>query len=289
MPGARSLHSAILCSHGIVHLMPASRPRPLTWLFLLATLVIDVAVLLLGLGERPLSYLVIGFVIGQMFWVGSWLVAGDAHRLARGATFVIAAMGLTTVVEYSNHGGPGDWGRTFGAVAVLASASAASTAVVLIILRRWDDLRGHRARADYRFPLIELFGWTIVVALASVALRWARFGQLLSQAAQFAHAIAIAATSGLIYALFLSREAKASLARCVVVAAAIVAVVAAGTSSRVGADRDLYYGFFWSCTYLACLIIVDRLDRGMRAPPSSELPQVGLLNLPVDDDPVAGD
>jgi hypothetical protein len=140
------------------------RERPLTWLFILATVVVDLALPVTWEG----SPILVGAVIGQIAAVSIWTVIGHPHRLIRGSLIVVAFGALALM----GHPSPSLSSRALSFAAVY-SPIVVLTSLVIVWLRNKIRFRFNEALspAPLRIPLIELFGWTIVVAIASLGVR----------------------------------------------------------------------------------------------------------------------
>ena len=151
------------------------RDRPLTWLFILATVVVDLA-LFYG-GKEPVFE---GIVVGQVAAVAIWTVVGHSHRLTRGSLLVVA-VGVLAILPVS--------GNYEVALTFMASYSivivATSSVVVWLRDRVLTRLNGDREKAPLKVPLIEFFGWTIVVAVASFGARYIETDRFLEIVLQF--------------------------------------------------------------------------------------------------------
>jgi hypothetical protein len=142
------------------------RDHLLIWLFIAASVVVDLA-LMVGPNRSGDTLAVLkGLVLGQVAELAIWAARGQAHRLARGATLVCATTGLALVTAAAIRLPMAEW---------LAQLSAMALAVLLTALVV-DGLLNRRRAAEQgvqqknlQFPLIELFGWTIVVAVVSFA------------------------------------------------------------------------------------------------------------------------
>jgi hypothetical protein len=159
--------------------MPTFSTRPLTWLLVIATAVLDLAIASNRLWTIDLVYVASGFMVGQLLVAAGWMAAGRVHRLARAAVggIIIFAIAALITVAVSNPGGltAARWGRIFGTVALICGPASASALVIRIA----EKHRSHRSESEVserlRFPLVEAFGWMIVVAVVSTALRFAVF------------------------------------------------------------------------------------------------------------------
>lgn len=147
------------------------RDRPVTYLFLGATVAIDAALASVAL-PRTLQAEMMGLVIGQIALSGAWLTLGSTHRLLRGAAFIAATAALAALVQTVQ--GPlkiTHWHRMLAGVFVIQLVVAAAAALELRMFRRLRLGTPDNATTSLRYPVVELFGWTIVVATASLLLR----------------------------------------------------------------------------------------------------------------------
>jgi hypothetical protein len=142
------------------------RERPLTWLFILATVVVDLA---LSVGrQRPVFS---GILMGQVAAIAIWAVVGQSHRLTRGSLLVVAVGVLAILPEHLSV-----YSSTLTLMAAYALVWVATTLVVVWLRNQVRNrFEGNREKAPLRVPLIEFFGWTIVVAIASFGARYMNF------------------------------------------------------------------------------------------------------------------
>ena len=158
--------------------MPPFRDWPVCWLFLLATATVDAA-LLSGSAVSPWAA---GWVVGQMMVLGLWVVHGEMHRLLRGAIFVAGLGGLSwlvaTVIEpfFLQR-----WFALLAATLAIQGSVAAAAAATAWASRNRQRGAGVAIDEPWQYPLIEIFGWTIIVAAASVLLRYAAMEPLLKK------------------------------------------------------------------------------------------------------------
>lgn len=159
--------------------MPSFRERPLTWLFLIATLCLDAV----ALSTDNESHFANGLALGQLFVVSGWLVLGRAHRVARAALF-ICVIGLLTAPDYiiprlkSNFYVDLTWPVILALLIAMGVSTVANTALWLGLARLGFRGKKEFRLADWQFPLAELFGWTIIVAVGSVGMRLADFSYM---------------------------------------------------------------------------------------------------------------
>ena len=137
--------------------------RPLIWLFVVATVVVD-AVLLAAIRQHDaLTGIVIGLQLGQIAVLAVWASCGPGHRLTRGAVLVLTTALLAISTEMVVGLPTGGW-LTFLAIVALIAWSAGM--LFGVVAKRIEK----ESRKPFRVPLIELFGWTIVAAILSYAI-----------------------------------------------------------------------------------------------------------------------
>ena len=158
--------------------MSEIRQRLATLSFLVATAI--VMVLAAGYGfvhNKPIGAsdvmwrdALIGVILGEAFLVGAYLSTGASHRLARAAVFVLGVLLIASVEHLLLRGfvHNADWRRSSAIIGLLASSSAIGATIARFVRSR---LEAHRGAVSIRFPLIELFSWTIIVAVACAIFR----------------------------------------------------------------------------------------------------------------------
>ncbi|MDC0935707.1 hypothetical protein OAS39_05435 [Pirellulales bacterium] len=161
--------------------MPPFRDRPVTYLFLGAT-----AAVIPALAAPEWTYLdvvwVQGLIIGQIMLSGAWLALGSTHRLARGAVCIAATAGLAAfAMSMQGRLTLHSWHRALARVFMIQLVVAVAVGLALQALQRLKPGTDDTTTAALRFPVVEIFGWTIVVALASLLLRDAEFLHLFLQ------------------------------------------------------------------------------------------------------------
>ena len=145
------------------------RRYPLTILLVIATLVVDLVLTTTRVVEpgsrRPL---LAGLLFGQSAVLALWAAWGGGHRLGRVSVMVIT-VGLVSLAT----GGSALMGR-FHWLAILGGYTVA----VYLVALAFRVVGGYRSRKDaqteepvWQVSLIELFGWTILVAIVSFAAR----------------------------------------------------------------------------------------------------------------------
>lgn len=149
------------------------RDRLLTWLFITASVVLDLALLAAAITSRdPYRFqaLLEGLAFGQIGALAIWTVTGRVHRLARGACLILATGPLTLI---SIHGETRFFQPSLALMATYAVIVMMAVASITIVRRIAESKR--QQQEALQAPLIELFGWTIVVAIASFGSRFMDF------------------------------------------------------------------------------------------------------------------
>lgn len=150
------------------------RRYPLTALLLIATIVVNVVFVTVDLpGRLDRRALFAGLLLGEMGAFAIWAARGSGHRLARVSLLVIASclIGLAT-------GGSAMLDRyQWLAILVGYTFSVYLLAVFISFIRKTAVQRSGVIDSEptWQVSLIELFGWTILVAIASFAARFMEF------------------------------------------------------------------------------------------------------------------
>jgi hypothetical protein len=235
--------------------MSRFRDRPLTWLFILATACLELLAIASLVDDESDWFGAIA--VGQMCLVGALLAAGQAHRLLRAALFLGVPL-LVTIPDYLAKRQPPTnvasyvLGMSLVLSAMAAFFSFATIAVNAICVHRPADV----AKTKFQFPIIEFFGWTIVVAVATLALRAANVGwldsSLLAQAAAF---VAFPAT---LIAYFYAPR------RTWFLKSALVAAAAVSLSSLFAfAENMEWLVVLGAYAYVAGWLLIRRMDEAM--------------------------
>ena len=239
--------------------------RPLTSLFLLATLALH-AVLpeAMGLG---LGY--VGFLVGQMMLLGAWTALGDAHRLIRGAAFVAGTAILAKLINSPNVGGPPSmWYAYLVPIALLQATAGGSAEITRLLCRRFFPADDAHPTKPIQFPVVELFGWTIVVAVASSLLRYATFENI--ERADFYFWLAAFSLAGTCAALVIQPNPTLFRAGMCLATLGFGCLLAgarlSGTSSSVNLTM-LIVAYLYGVGFLVCRHL-DRMASGRTTPPA---------------------
>lgn len=248
--------------------MGTSRRQLVTGLFVVASLCLDVVFLSLADVEAPM----VAMLFGQSFAAGGWLVLGRAHRLTRGAAFVAANLWLAMLAtlrfyEAPNYPQAEAWSSSLTSVAVLSGAAAAATFGWLYLLRwSWPRPSSAPAGKRWQFPLAELFGWTIVVAVASAALRFAKFAELGNQVGELIAMLLFSAVAALLMAMFLGTARRRGPASAIVAAAAVAALFTLAPRFVPSINGEILSIIAGAYVFVAAFIVVQRID-GSQSPP----------------------
>lgn len=182
------------------------RDRPLTWLFIAATMLLDVVIACGDEKQTPflVASLLFGFTLGQVLVLGAWLAVGKLHRLTRGALFVGGQVSLVLVVDSWKREVP-FFDLSKEAVTLFSFLSVCTFCTVVFfryVFKRFSNKEGNSKK--FQFPLIELFGWMIVVALASLVIRGAEYVQLITDPTNIIEFLGTAIVATIIVMLFSS-------------------------------------------------------------------------------------
>lgn len=155
--------------------MTTFRERPLTWLFFIALACVNIAALATDYSKAWYGEL----IAAQAMLSAGWLVLGRAHRLARASVFVSYPLLAAAPDYFGRAGGPFPsllvWDVVLGVLIFISAGTAIAAFVWLAIISTFDREPREPRKARLQFPVAELFGWMIVVAIASVVIRNASF------------------------------------------------------------------------------------------------------------------
>ncbi len=144
------------------------RDRPLTWLFIAATIAVDLVLVVVESDQGLISSVKIGLVLGQLAALAIWSVRGQMNRLARISCLILAAGLLTYLIDAIPD--PKSIWLAFNTGYV----------VWIIFVTLVGDFIRYRLRKKsegespvnrWQVPLIEFFGWTTLVAIISFGAR----------------------------------------------------------------------------------------------------------------------
>lgn len=156
------------------------RNYPLTTLFIIATLCVDLAVLVTALRSGGVGTAVdIWFYVwnyalpAQFSALGAWAVYGKSQRLVRGA-WVTLAFGLLLVLTWYTVEEP------YRGESVALHFLQIVSVMLAAGLFKLIGIRPEPASGEpIRFSLVEMFGWSMIVALWAFAVRFATTGFLI--------------------------------------------------------------------------------------------------------------
>jgi len=242
------------------------RERPLTWLFLIATACVDL-VMVVPMFRSPSIYsgdlprLVFHFGIpAQLSLVAIWGATGKSQRLTRGAVITLTLFLAILVGRLF----PFSWRDllTFYLVHTLIVCCGTLILRLLGWLRRWPSLVD-RKNEKFRYSVIEMFGWTTVVAI------WA-FAWHHATADDDFYGLFLANLTGipLVTIVLVCRSNRwRYLALWMLVVYAIAILSVWFTTGRFDSDAGfvLLWGNLTQVTYLGIWYAVERLDLSMRS------------------------
>lgn len=243
--------------------MPSFRQRPLTWQFWAATLCLDAA----GAIRAPESAWFEGILAGQLLIASAWAVLGRGHRLAGGAAWITAVLGVTALASFGDRVAD-EWRYILGSALLMTAATLTLSLLCRAVLEQFTYAL---PKSRFQFSVIELLGWTIIVALAATAFRQA-IGVHLFEASYLIPIVAMAATVSLAAVMFLS-PARPRL--CI----ALLLTLAATGASYIGGRLDWFH---WlggvrsdviTLGYVAMWILAMRLDESVLAADATSEPQ----------------
>jgi hypothetical protein len=247
--------------------MPAFRQRPLSWLFLIATACLDV----LAVGTNHEAPWVDGVVLGQIIVVSAWLVLGRSHRLARAAVFV-AAIALVASPEILRGHVRGAAFQAFVRSFVLGSTIAIAL-VTSALVAFWHGVARVAFGADpvraarrWQFPMVEIFGWMTIVALAAVGVRQSDFAHLAHGTWELAFVIGWLLAISAAVVVSIGRFRKANWPGGIVESAWLI--VFAATVLVIPPDPP--HSALGACTYVGLWVLTQKLDDAQ----STEAPQI---------------
>lgn len=234
------------------------RDRPLTWLLFIATLLLDSVFALHGTEGTVSRILGTGLYLGQSLWLGCWLAVGARHRLERGAVFVIGQIAVALIICLGFAGESlQSWGRVIAALSLYGF-----TAFVGALMGRaaslWLNRRDAASVSDrVRFPIIELLGWTVVVAIASAVMRQADFRHLVGEWNILVLVVGTAVLGGIFVALFVTLDKVMNVRGVFAAAVLIVYFVVAYEATP---DAELVTSLVLTVAYAILWGFVMRLD-----------------------------
>lgn len=238
--------------------MPTFYQRPLTWLFCIAALCLDVVALSINHEGNFATSL----ALGQLFVLSGWLVLGKSHPLARVAWFVVAIAVLLApdfIIPRLRSGFYVDlvWPHVLGELIAAGLFTAVATGGWLAMLRGISGNADESPPTKPQFSLATIFGWMIVVAVVSTGLRIADFSLIDDSVKELISGCGLALAAATMMAAALG-DYRATwptrMASLLGVASGVAMSLAGDVPPRVAA---IHIGA-WA--FVATWIIVTRLD-----------------------------
>jgi hypothetical protein len=233
--------------------MGSFRSWPLTWLFFLAALSVAVAH---GLRDDN-SLVMIAILTGQVFVVAGWAAAGKSHRLARGGLLVVAPLASALSVA-SFEGSPSGIPEVLAGMMILCAVVFLTTYLCLFLHRAAIAQVESSDASLWRFSIVEVLGWTAVVAIASFTASKAHLPPLEHIYGVWQIALS-AVVAGVLVGLFLApppRHDRTSLA----LAIGIVGAYFLGVNWIEDFDSEDAISMGGTFSYVALWTLVVRLD-----------------------------
>jgi hypothetical protein len=247
-------------------IMDALRQRALTWLFYAAATCVFVASVFREGEIDDWNAVVL---------LGGSYIGGAAPALSKRRWLPRAAMLLTViaVVEVMILWSDGPKGEAIALVAAMIVAPFLTASVT----RGMMSLGTDRRRTDgvaWRFSVMELLAWMLIVAIASAGLRFADLGSLLHWTGESAYWLHGAA-AGVVAALFLTPERRCDRMATVATTALVLTMtlVVPRYVNDWLADDGLMW---WVQGFVMYWVVVRRLDEGAAIRPASSPPQPTL-------------
>ncbi len=229
------------------------RDRPLTWLFIAATIAVDLVLMVMAEGDRGFIFGVqIFFVFGQLSALAIWSVRGQLHRLARASCLVVATGLLTSLISVN-----GELSKSI--FLTLCSGFVGWTVFVTLvgdIIRIRLQRKGESESPPHRWqvPLIEFFGWTTVVAIISFGA--SHMDLVVFQRLQWDRVIVLFAVPTCM-SIFTRRDLSDFR---VVEAIALSIAIMFAVIFVPGADDSIVYVVIFQCVYLVLWRLVLSMD-----------------------------
>lgn len=157
------------------------RERPLIWLFLIATLCVDLvlSVFFFSAGTDATMIAWMFLVPPQLNVLAVWAVIGEVDRLTRAAVVTVTLFFATLVTFYvSDPHFPQFW-NDFLAYFMAHIPLVALATFALQKLKKWEALVSKNRKAKFQVSIMELIGWTFIVAIWAYAARlvpWSSLG-----------------------------------------------------------------------------------------------------------------
>jgi hypothetical protein len=155
--------------------MSGLRERPLTWLFFAAAACLNAVACARSTRVEWFDDL----VAGQLVVAGGWLASGRSHRLLR-ASIVVGAVLASTAPDYFAllRYGNEVWRSILGSIVCLTASAAVGAWCTMWLATRGRCTQDLGRTRSLSFPLVEIFGWTILVAVFALVMKSASFERL---------------------------------------------------------------------------------------------------------------
>lgn len=269
-----NLHCPLPTAHCTV---PTFYQRPLTWLFWIAALCLDVVALSIDY-EGPFAS---ALGLGQLLVVSGWLVLGKSHLLARAAWFVIA-ISLLVAPDYAipRWRSPLHQDVVWPHVLALMIAAGAFAALAtggwaaLLSAVSPEEPQEHRKP---QYSIAALLGWMIVLAVISTGLRIADFSLLGEEAMDLVTGGGLAGAAAIFMAAALASYQESWGTR---ILSALGFAAFIGVMAAVGLPPDAALVAVGALVVVVVWTMVMRLDARPRSTPATETPEPSAVIKP---------
>lgn len=243
--------------------MPPFHQRPLSWLFWIAAGCVDV----IALASNREAPWVDAVMLGQIIVVGGWLALGRSHRLSRAAIFVAAVCALTLPdfvadrrrgAAFANF----DWPYVLGSVTAIAVATAVMVGVWTALGRKLFGAASPPEKSQWQIPVVEIFGWMNVVAVAAIGVNRADFAHLAERPRDLIVGLAFLTMTSAVVALTLGDFRKATWPKGMVESAWLVLLACAALAIPAGVpgQADESGQAIGACLLVGAWVLTQKLD-----------------------------
>jgi hypothetical protein len=205
-------------------------------------------------------------LLAQVYVASGWAAVGDAHRLSRATALILAPLALA-LITYASQRSPDEgayvlaFGLILGGLVFIATRTIAYVVLAISPLKQRDGKR-------WQISIVEMFGWTIVVALGSWAVTMSKLPEL-----EHIHilweTLASIIPAAMIMALFLAPRPRHDRVSLLLAGAGMIAFYASvNLLGRMDSDDHGLFGALFG--YVALWVLVIRLDEAATVEMSNE-------------------
>jgi hypothetical protein len=237
---------------GYIRGMPTFCQRPLTWLFWIAT----VCILIAGCVKDSNSTWFNIILWAQLYVISGWAAVTQAHRLTRGSVLILAPL-APALVTYATQRTPDETAFVLSYDLMLVGLVFVATRALVYVVRAIGPSKRPDGR-PWQISVVEMFGWTIVVAIGSWAVSMSKLPEI-EQVGWIWETLASIIPASIMMALFLAPRPRHDRASLLISIAGVMAFYAAANvlGNLNNNDHWVFTGMFG---YVALWIMVVRLD-----------------------------